>query len=136
MLGRDDVRIPSPGVKLTYDDFVTFPDDGKRHELIDGEHLVTPSPNIRHQGTIGNLYWLIRSYLETNRRGRVYVASLDVVFSNVDVVQPDLLYISNERAAQVATPQNVQGAPEIVVEVASKGTRKRDATIKRRLYER
>jgi Uma2 family endonuclease len=58
------------------------------------------------------------------------------VFSNFDVVEPDLLYISNERAAEVATPQNLQGAPEIVVEVAAKATRKRDATIKRRLYER
>ena len=44
-------RDPSsrPGVKLTYDDFVHFPDDGKRHELIDGEHYVTPSPNSKHQ---------------------------------------------------------------------------------------
>ena len=48
MPGSDDVRT-SPGVKLTYDDFVHFPDDGKRHELIDGEHYVTPSPNLRHQ---------------------------------------------------------------------------------------
>ena len=40
---------PAPGVKLTYDDFLLFPDDGKRHELIDGEHYVTPSPNTKHQ---------------------------------------------------------------------------------------
>ena len=46
----------SPGVKLTYDDFVLFPDDGQRHELIDGEHYVTPSPNLRHQKVLGNLY--------------------------------------------------------------------------------
>lgn len=43
-------------VKLTYDDFLLFPDDGKRHELIDGEHYVTPSPNIRHQGISGRLH--------------------------------------------------------------------------------
>ena len=47
--GSDPVRPPFPGVKLTYDDFVQFPDDGKRHELIDGEHVVTPSPNTKHQ---------------------------------------------------------------------------------------
>ncbi len=51
-------------VKLTYDDFLLFPDDGKRHELIDGEHYVTPSPNIRHQTILGNLYFLIRTWLE------------------------------------------------------------------------
>ena len=53
------------GVQLTYDDFVLFPEDGKRHELIDGEHYVTPSPNIKHQQVVGSLYFLIQSWLET-----------------------------------------------------------------------
>ena len=123
-------------MKLTYDDFVHFPDDGKRHELIDGEHYVTPSPNIRHQGISGNLHLLIGNWLEEHPIGRVFVAPLDVVFSHFDVVEPDLLYLSNERAAQVITPLHVRGVPELVVEIASKGTRKRDETIKRRLYER
>lgn len=56
--------------------------------------------------------------------------------SNFDVVEPDLLYLSHLRAAEVATPMNLQGVPELVVEVASKSTRKRDATIKQRLYGR
>ena len=47
--GIDDKPHAFPGVKLTYDDFVLFPDDGLRHELIDGEHYVTPSPNRKHQ---------------------------------------------------------------------------------------
>jgi Uma2 family endonuclease len=136
MSGRDDVRPASPDVKLTYDDFVLCPDDGKRHELIDGEHYVTPSPNLKHQRICGNLYWLIRSYLELHRIGQVYFAPFDVVFSNFDVVEPDLLYLSNERAAQALTPQHVRGTPELVVEIASKGTRNRDETIKRRLCER
>ena len=124
------------GVKLTYDDFLLFPDDGKRHELIDGEHYVTPSPNTRHQQISGNIYWLIRSYLETHPIGRVLYAPYDIVFSKFDVVEPDLLYLSHERAAQVLTDAHARGAPELVVEIASKGTRKRDETIKRRLYER
>ena len=49
------------GVRLTYEDFLLLPDDGKRHELIDGEHYVTPSPSTRHQRISGNLHWLIRS---------------------------------------------------------------------------
>ena len=136
MPGSDRVRPASPGVKLTYEDFVLFPDDGKRHELIDGEHYVTPSPNTAHQRISGSLYLLIASWLEDHPIGRVYYAPYDVVFSNFDVVEPDLLYLSNERAADVVTPQHVRGAPEIVVEIASPGTRKRDETIKRRLYER
>ena len=67
--GQYDVPLNTPGVKLTYDDFVLFPDDGKRHELIDGEHYVTPSPNLKHQKISGNLYLLIRTWLEEHRIG-------------------------------------------------------------------
>jgi Uma2 family endonuclease len=136
MRGSDDVTRTDPGVKLTYDDFLRFPDDGKRHELIDGEHYVTPSPNTKHQKVSGNLHWLIRSYLEAHPIGEVFYAPFDVVLSRFDVVEPDLLYMSRERAAQVLTSKNTQGAPELVIEIASPGTRKRDETIKRRLYER
>jgi Uma2 family endonuclease len=59
-----------------------------------------------------------------------------VVFSKFDVVEPDLLYMSNERAAAILTAANVQGVPELVIEIGSPGTRRRDETIKRRLYER
>jgi Uma2 family endonuclease len=136
MPGSDPVDPARSGVKLTYDDFVLFPDDGQRHELIDGEHSVTPSPNIRHQRISGNLHLLIGTWLEEHPIGQLFYAPLDVVFSNVDVVEPDLLYMSNERAAQVMTLLHVKGVPELVVEIASPGTRKRDETIKRRLYER
>jgi Uma2 family endonuclease len=104
--------------------------------LIAGEHYVTPSPNLRHQHILGNLYYAIRTSLATQALGRVYLAPLDVVFSPFDVVEPDLLYLSNGRAAQALTPLNVRGVPELVVEIASKGTRKHDETVKRRLYER
>jgi Uma2 family endonuclease len=64
------------------------------------------------------------------------VAPLDVVFSGFDVVEPDLLYLSRDRARDVLTPANLQGAPELVIEIGSPGTRQRDETIKRHLYER
>jgi len=130
------VKPASPALKLTYDDFVLFPDDGKRHELIDGEHYVTPSPNIRHQQIQGDLFGLIWSYLQVHPVGRVFTARLDVLFSDYDVVEPDLLYVSNIRASEVLTPTNVRGAPDLVVEICSPSTRKRDETIKRHLYER
>jgi len=126
----------SPGVKLTYDDFLQFPDDGKRHELIDGEHYVTPSPSTTHQRVLGNLYYLLRDWLEAHPGGAVFFAPYDVVFSEFDVVEPDLIYMSQARAAEVLTPQHARGVPELVVEIASPSTRKRDETIKRRLYER
>jgi Uma2 family endonuclease len=104
--------------------------------LIDGEHYVTPSPNTKHQTIVGTLHALIWTWLDTHPIGRLFPAPYDVVFSEFDVVEPDLLYLSNERAAQVLTPLHARGVPELVIEIASKGTRKRDETIKRRLYER
>jgi Uma2 family endonuclease len=130
------MRPANPGVKLTYDDFLLFPDDGQRHELIDGEHYVTPSPSTKHQRVSGNLHWLIRSFLEEHPIGQLFYAPFDVVFSNFDVVEPDLLYMSNERAATILTVAHTRGAPELVIEIGSPGTRRRDETIKRRLYER
>jgi len=135
MSGRDDMMRTTPGVKLTYDDFLLFPDDGKRHELIDGEHYVTPSPSRKHQAIVWNLITIIGPYLESHPVGRAFAAPFDVVFSNVDVVEPDLLFISNARL-DVLTTKNVQGAPNLVVEIGSPGTRRRDEVIKRKLYER
>ena len=136
MSGKEPMKEPRPGVKLTCDDFLLFPDDGLRHELIDGEHYATPSPVSNHQRIVGNLHWLIRSFLEEHPVGEVFVAPFDVVLSQFDIVVPDLLYISNERAREVMTDANVRGTPELVIEVGSPGTRKRDETIKLRLYER
>jgi Uma2 family endonuclease len=136
MVGSDDeMRPANPGVKLTYDDLLLLPEDGKRHELIDGEHVVTPSPNTRHQVIAGNLHGFIWSHLQSHPVGRVFIAPLDVLFSAFDVVEPDLLYVSNERAAVITQP-NIKGAPDLVVEIGSPGTRKRDEVTKRRLYER
>jgi Uma2 family endonuclease len=136
MSGKDHVKPAGSRLKLTYDDFVLFPDDGKQHELIDGEHYVTPSPNMRHQLISGDLFGLIWNYLQEHPIGRVFYAPSDVVFSEHDVVEPDLFYLSNERAAQVLTAANVKGAPELVIEIGSPSTRQRDETIKRHLYER
>jgi Uma2 family endonuclease len=136
MSGSDHVKPASPGLKLTYDDFVLFPDDGKLHELIDGEHYVTPSPNVRHQQIQGDLFALMWTYLEAHPIGRVFTSRLDVVFSRFDVVEPDIIYLSHERAENVVTKANLQGAPELVIEIGSPSTRQRDETIKRHLYER
>jgi Uma2 family endonuclease len=136
MPGNDAIKPASPGVKLTYDDFLLFPDDGKRHELIDGEHYVTPSPARKHQKIAWNLNGLLWIYLQNHPVGDAFGAPFDVVFSHFDVVEPDLLFVSAERRAKVITDQNVQGAPDLVVEIGSPSTRKRDETIKRLLYER
>ena len=126
---------PAVDTRLTYDDFLLFPDDGKRHELIDGVHYVTPSPRLRHQDLVGRLHGAIYVYLQQHpEAGRLFLAPLDVVLSHYDVVEPDLLFIASDQAG-IMTEKNIQGAPALVVEVMSKSTRKRDAQIKRRLFE-
>ena len=122
-------------MKFTYDDFVNFPDDGKRHEIIDGEHYVTPSPTPKHQVVAANLHFFIAAYLKAHPIGIVFFAPLDVIFSDLNVVEPDLLYISRERC-EILTTQHVRGAPDLVVEILSPGTRRTDEITKRKLYER
>ena len=127
--------VPVPDVRLTYDDFLLFPDDGKRHELIDGVHYVTPSPRLRHQVLVKRLLVAIDVYLAAHPQvGYVFVAPLDVVMSVHDIVVPDLIFIAGDQTG-ILTEANIQGAPALVVEVLSKRTRKRDVQIKRRLFE-
>ena len=126
---------PVPDVRLTYDDFLLFPDDGKRHELIDGVHYVTPSPRLRHQDLVGRLFLEIALCLrEHPAAGRVFGSPVDVVMSFHDIVVPDLVFIAGDQTG-IMTEANIQGAPALVVEVLSKRTRKRDVQIKRRLFE-
>jgi Uma2 family endonuclease len=124
-----------PRKKLTYADFLLFPDDGKRHELIDGVHYVTPSPNLGHQELLGRLHLAIGNFLSTRRHlGRVFLSPLDVVMSDYDVVEPDLLFVGGDQQS-ILTEANVQGPPALVVEILSPSTRRRDEGIKRRLFD-
>jgi Uma2 family endonuclease len=129
--------LPRPqGVKLTYDDFVHFPDDGMRHELIDGEHYVSPAPSLKHQFVVGALFAALWNFARAHGSGMALVAPFDVLFSQFDVVEPDVLFISKGRLSQILTRKNVQGAPDLAVEVGSPSTRRRDEKLKRDLYER
>jgi len=130
----NEIRPPA-APKLTYDDFLSFPDDGQRHELIDGEHFVTPSPATVHQRLVRDLVIELGTYLRAQEIGEVFAAPFDVVLSAHDVVEPDVLVVLNDQLG-VLTPQHVRGAPAIVIEILSPGTRRRDETLKRSLYAR
>lgn len=124
----------SSPTRFTYEDYLNFPQDGRRHELIDGEHYVTPSPELRHQELSFRLSSAIGAYLQRRPIGRLFYAPLDVILSDADVVEPDLLYVSNERAGILQ--KWVHGAPDLVIEILSPGTRRIDERIKRGLYDR
>jgi Uma2 family endonuclease len=121
--------------KLTYDDYILIPEDGRRHEIIDGVHYVTPAPGRTHQHLIGTLYWAIRSFLEDHPIGEVYLSPFDVLLSAHDIVQPDVLFVRNE-TLHILNDKNAVGAPDLAIEVLSPSTRRRDRTLKRDLYQR
>lgn len=120
---------------MTYEEFLALPDDGKHYELIEGELVLNPAPNLKHQAIIGNLYLAFRLYLDQHRSGKVFVAAVDVVLSIENVLEPDVLVVLNDRASRLQK-KNVQGAPSIAVEVLSEGSRRKDEVTKKRLYER
>lgn len=121
--------------RLTYEDYSLLPNNGKRYEIIDGELLVTPSPRRSHQKVVTNLVYYLVEFVRRHDLGEVYAAPFDVVFSRYDVVEPDVLYVSKARAS-VLTEKNVQGAPDLVVEVVSETTAEIDRTTKLKLYAR
>jgi Uma2 family endonuclease len=138
MDGRDGMLAsPNPNRRLTYEDFLLFPDDdGLRHEIIDGEHYVTAAPNLRHQELVGRLHLTIGTFVEDRpERGRVFLSPFDVVFSFHDIVEPDLVFVAPDQF-EILTDKNIQGTPALVVEVLSPSTRKRDRELKRALYDR
>lgn len=121
--------------KLTVEEFdLLDTDDGQRHELIDGEHVVTPAPFVPHQRLLGKLFAAVFQLVESQGLGEVFFAPLDVVLSRHDVLQPDLLFVRAERREIVGN--RVTAAPDLAVEVLSVSSRRTDELRKRARYEK
>jgi Uma2 family endonuclease len=121
--------------RLTFEDWLRFPDDGKLYEVIGGELFVGPSPTWRHQLIGTELLFRLRTYLGPGSRGRVASAPAGVRLSDEDVVEPDLVVILEEHRERI-DESSVAGTPDLVVEILSPGTAGRDLRVKRALYER
>jgi Uma2 family endonuclease len=120
-----------PATPWTYEDYVDFPDDGRRYEIVDGEVFVTPAPNTRHQDIVGLLFRRIGDHVERHGGGRVFVAPYDAVLSPTNVVQPDIVFVADADSGRI-TAANLQGPPTLAVEVLSEA--RHDRVRKRRLY--
>ena len=118
--------------KLTYEDYAKTP-EWERYELIDGELIELTSPRIAHQLLLGVLHSEVRAFVREHMLGRVFMSPTDLVLDDTNTFQPDLFFVSNERA-DIITPENIQGAPDMVVEILSPSTQRRDWGIKRDLY--
>ncbi|MDQ1711606.1 MAG: hypothetical protein QOE45_1056 [Frankiaceae bacterium] len=126
--------LPPPAVQrsrpFTRADLETMPDDGRRHELIDGTLVVTPSPGLRHQDVVLELAVLLRSAAPAGCH--VVLAPFDVVVGDDTVLQPDVLVARRSDL----TDKNLPAAPLLAVEVLSPATRMFDRNMKRATFER
>ena len=127
--------MPKTAAKLTYKDYLHFPEDLLRHEIIDGEHYVTPSPITKHQKVSINLVVVLHNWVSAKSLGTILSAPIDVVFSNTDIFVPDIIFISTARAS-VIHHKNIQGAPDLIIEILSPSTSTRDLGIKKASYEK
>jgi Uma2 family endonuclease len=122
--------------KLTYDEFQTLPRDGsKRLELIEGEVYMTPSPNTAHQRAVRKLLRALDEFVQEGDLGEVFIAPYDIVFSKWTALEPDLLFIRRDRRS-IITEANVQGAPDLVIEILSPSNKAYDRKTKLRAYEK
>lgn len=121
--------------KLTVDDFLALPDGPPWVQLIDGAFYVSESPSKAHQQVVGKLHLALGNWIERTRLGEVYLAPFDVILSRHDVAQPDLLFVSLERADRVDA-KGVKGAPDMAIEILSPTTAALDQGKKLALYAR
>jgi Uma2 family endonuclease len=116
----------------TYEDYLKLPDE-LRCEIIDGEiYDMTPAPTTSHQDVTGTIYHFIRNHLDSKKLPcRVFVSPVDVVLSEKDIVQPDVVVVCNGSKIQ---RRGIFGAPDVVFEVLSPGTELKDRKKKMELY--
>lgn len=128
---EDNDRVKEPPV--TYEVYADMPDDGNRYEILDGVlEMMSPGPSTVHQGVSGKLYLLTQSCAEEYV---IYMAPLDIILDRTNVLQPDLVMIRRDRL-DIVTMRGIEGAPDLVVEVLSPGSRKRDKVRKAAIYAR
>jgi len=131
------MSVPNLQIRFSYDDYQTLP-EGARYELLEGDLIMSPAPTTLHQRILLNLAFFFASHCRQTNLGEIFFSPIDVVFGSGDereVVQPDLIFIASTRQ-QIITPKEIQGAPDLIVEILSPATAERDRIYKRHLYGR
>jgi Uma2 family endonuclease len=117
--------------KLDYDDYAGIPPDRSRYEIIDGELYATPAPSPFHQRMSKRLQRQLEAYFEGAGTGEVFNAPIDLILTNHDVIQPDLVVVTTP--SQISQ-RGIEGVPLLVVEILSPYTRTQDRTVKAQRY--
>ena len=125
-----------PATRITWRDAQSMPDDGKRYEAIGGELHVSPPLTLTHQAVSGRLFRALWDLLVEPGLGELFAAPVGVEFIRTEEgVQPDLAFVATERLV-ILTEDAIQGAPDLVIEILSPSTARRDRTVKLDLYRR
>ena len=133
-----------PAGPLTYEDYAELPDDGNRYEILDGEIFVTPPPPLRHQRVLANLQFELTRHVREHGLGEILPAPVDLILalatqsdpdSRTTIAQPDLLFLGKSRGT-IVTERAIESAPDLVVEILSPSTTRKDRTTKAGLYAR
>jgi Uma2 family endonuclease len=122
-------------VLLTYEDYACLPADGKRHEVLEGELIMNPAPNLSHQGVSRNLEFILLQHIKEKESGFLYYAPVDVILDDHTIVQPDLVFIAKERSSILGS-RGVEGPPDLVIEIHSSSTMRTDRVSKFQIYAR
>jgi Uma2 family endonuclease len=125
-----------PQGQWTYREYLALPDDGKRYEVIGGVLYVAPAPAPRHQRRVLNVAATLRGYVRAHDLGQVFIAPIDLLLPGAAPVQPDVLFIARDNPAVIDEEHNIEGVPDLVVEVASPSTARYDRREKLDLYAR
>jgi Uma2 family endonuclease len=120
--------------RWTYENYYKL-DDERRYEVINGELLMAPAPDTWHQDWVGQLHLLIAPFVTRNNLGRVFIAPLDVILNEENVVQPDLVFVSQANL-QIIEKRGIFGAPDLLIELISPSSVRRDRYVKHELYAR
>jgi Uma2 family endonuclease len=119
----------------TYEDYAALPDDGNRYEVIEGELVRALTPEIGHQRCLIDISLITGLHVKKHQLGEILIAPCDVVLDEHNVLQPDLIFIFKDRS-KVVTELNLQGAPDLAVEILSPSSLRRDRIQKMRIYAR
>ena len=130
----DDVPGPAQGC-WTYEAYAALPDDGNRYEVIDGILYLMPGPTPRHQTVLSWFVYYLMAHVQVPGLGRVFAAPLDVLLPGARPAQPDVLVLLNHKL-HLISERGVEGPPDLVIEIASAGTRTYDRTTKLAAYAR
>jgi len=120
--------------RWTYEEYYRLNDD-QRYEIIDGNLLMAPAPDTWHQDWSSEIFLLVATYVKHHKLGKLFTAPVDVVLDPENTIQPDLVFIATGNL-RIIQKRAIFGTPDLLVELISPSSVRRDRYDKKDLYAR